>query len=114
MRLSRQLALALFFAAGPALAGNDPPRHQLAGDGPVARGGEAIAIDFLDLQQPARDGHGQGGERLRARTAPLFENRSGSHEGEGFRRGETDRSTFSDASRFSTPSARLIPAADSE
>ena len=46
--------------------------------------------------------------------APLSENRSDSHEGDSFRRGETDRSTFSDASRFSTPSARLIPAADSE
>ena len=50
--------------------------------------------------------------RLRARMAPLSGNRSGSHEGDGFRRGETDRSTFSDASRFSTPSARLIPEAD--
>jgi thiosulfate dehydrogenase len=29
MRLSHHLALALFVAAGPALAGNDPPRHQL-------------------------------------------------------------------------------------
>src|SRR5271165_3446133 len=46
--------------------------------------------------------------------APRSENRSGSHQGDGFRRGETDRSTFSDASRCSTPSARLIPAADPE
>ena len=29
MRLSHRLALALSLAAGPALAGNDPPRHQL-------------------------------------------------------------------------------------
>lgn len=60
--------------------------------------------------RPTKRRRGNGSTpRLRARMAPLSENRSGSHEGDCFRRGETDRSTFSDASRFSTPSARLIP-----
>jgi hypothetical protein len=49
--------------------------------------------------------------RLRARMAPRFGNWSGPNRGDGCGRGETDRSTFSDASRCYTPSARSIPAA---
>ncbi|MDQ6703327.1 MAG: cytochrome C [Pseudomonadota bacterium] len=41
MRISRHLAIALSLAAGPALAGNDPPRHQLR---PSAEGNLVVGL----------------------------------------------------------------------
>jgi len=63
--------------------------------------------------RPTKRRRGNGSTpRLKSRIAPLSGNRLGSHKRHGFRREETDRSTFSDASRCFMPSARLIPATD--